>query len=919
MNYSSNWKYYHKERREVKMINNNEAENEITHYLPKCPKYPPQRTRFTALDRLSLTRHPIILLLVLSILSSIFLRIPPAVPNPVSSNLETGTTGSAVSSSNELADLVYTAEGGFALAITASFDVTGDQDILLVKTDMNGLVQWSKTFGRQFSHDVASALVQTSDGGYALVGLTSDGLWLIKTDAEGNVEWNKTFGGSVANEIIYGYDYVAGIAGIVQTQEGDYILTMELATEGEGDQFLVKIDRVGTIIWRSQKLPESILTSAQTQDGGLALAGYTWEYGKPSDIILVKTDRNGEENWSQTIGGLGNDVAQSLVQTADGGFALSGWYGSDEPSASMKWLLMKTDSNGVMRWRQTYHKRDWGEKIVLVQTTDGGFALAGINQDDPHPGFVSLVKTNNNGDLEWSQTYSDLPGDFMYASWEGYSYHDLFLVQTIDKGFALAGILNDDVYLMKLAENGTKEWKRFFDGTIDEDWATDLIQTVDGGFVFTGYVGSQVGLVKTDESGVLIWNHTYGGSKDDEPKVVIQTVDGGFVIVGSTRSQGADNSEAWLIKTDENGLVEWTQTYGGMEDDGAEAIIQTADEGFALAGFTHSHGAGNSDAWLIKTDKNGIPEWNQSYGGELDDKVLHLYQLSNGNFALLGYYGQYLVTGYNHWTGCEEAEIYDDAWLLITDENGLLHQEFVYELPEDIQFHDLSWSIEDGIRISGTFADEAGQDTMFLLKGNGSGVFQWNKTLTHLEHTRYWAQGIDEYWRDSLYPRPLVDLIFTTDGGLILSGGFIDDTSPPYYHQSLMKMDSNGSIQWIANLTVSNIADISIIQLPDGGYALAGGVFSHGPNGDSVDAWLARIDENGIMLWQQTYGTSGGKISYYSEEGHPSAKTSYYTEEGELSAVPTSFSSWFMIIGMIFVVTGIRSNKKTLRSKNKPK
>jgi hypothetical protein len=83
-------------------------------------------------------------------------------------------------------------------------------------------------------------------------------------------------------------------------------------------------------------------------------------------------------------------------------------------------------------------------------------------------------------------------------------------------------------------------------------------------------------------------------------------------------------------------------------------------------------------------------------------------------------------------------------------------------------------------------------------------------------------------------------------------------------------------------------------------------VFSHGPNGDSADAWLARIDENGTMLWKQTFGTSGGKTSYYSEERQP-------------SAVPTSFSSWFMIVGMLIVVTGIRSNKRTLRSKNKPK
>ncbi|MHA1979316.1 MAG: hypothetical protein ACW98I_20615, partial [Candidatus Hodarchaeales archaeon] len=832
------------------MINNSETKNEIIHHLPKCPKYPPQRTRFNALGRLSLTRHPIILLLVvLSILSSIFLRIPPAVPNLGSSNLVTGTTGSAGLSSEELVDLVYTTDGGFALAITTTYDVTGDADILLVKTDMNGLVQWSKTYGRLYSHDVAEALVQTSDGGYALVGRTRDMdywdqicLWFIKTDAEGSVEWNKTFWGSVPSETIYGYDYVDGISGIVQNQDGDFILTMELAMEGEGDQFLVKIDSEGTLVWRSQKLPESLSASVQTQDGGLALAGYSWEYGAPGqpDILLVKTDSNGLVDWSQTIDCSGEEYTRSLVPTADGGFALSGFYGLDAPGASLFWFLMKTDSNGVMTWWQTYHESSWSNPVTLVQTTDGGFALAGINRGDS--GFVSLVKTDGNGDMKWSQTYSDLLGNY---------HHDLFLVQTADRGLALAGTTNDgtglvdggeDVYLMKIAENGTEEWQLIFDGTFDEEWATDLIQTVDGEFVFTGYVGSRVGLVKTDGNGLMIWSHIYGRSGEDVAKDVIQTVDGGFVIAGSTSSQGTGNSDAWLIKTDENGVIEWTQTYGGLEDDGAEAIIQTTDEGFALAGFTRSYGAGDSDAWLIKTDKNGIIEWNQSYGEELDDKALHLYQLTNGSILLLGYFGQYWNNADCGRGGCSHWDVYDDTWLLITDETGLLQQEFKYKHPGKVRFHDLMLT-ENSINIVGTSFwqtdpldgnSNIGQDALFLLRMNQSGLFSlWNKSLPSLSYTltpEAYMSGGESRWVGVAMP------IFTTDGEFILSGQFD-------FGHSLMKINANGVTQWELTSPMRIIGDSSIIQTTDGGYTLAGGVFSHGPNGDSADAWLARIDE----------------------------------------------------------------------------
>jgi hypothetical protein len=719
---------------------------------------------------------------------------------------------------------------------------------------------------------------------------------LLKTDADGNVEWNKTFWGGTPSETIYGYDNVDGITGIVQTQNGDFILTMGLASESEKGQFLIKIDSEGTLVWKSPKLPDSISVSVQTTDGGFALAGSTEEDGNDLDILLVKTDSNGVVDWRQTLDYSEGEYTHSLVSTADGGFALSGYYHSAEPGASNFWFLTKTDSNGVMTWWQTYHKSSWMNSITLVQTTDGGYALAGLNAQDSYPGFMSLVKTDSNGDIAWTQTYSGLPRDY---------YPDLFLVQTVDRGFALAGTMNGEVYLVKIAENGTKEWKRFLGGPTDEDWATDLIQTNDGGFVFTGYMDSKVGLVKTNGNGEVIWNHTYEESKNDMVKVVIQTGDGGFVIAGATSSHNTGGLDAWLIKTDEKGVIEWNRTYGGLEDDGAEAIIQTADEGFALAGFTRSYGAGGSDAWLIKMDKNGVIEWNQSYGEELDDKALHLYQLPNGSFAMLGYFGQYLADPGCEY-GCSHEDIYDDAWLLITDETGLFPQEFKYNFPGKVRFHDLTWS-ENSIRVIGTSfwqkypnQSEAdgivGQDALFVLRMNQTGLYQWNKTLPSLSWIitpEAYVRGSEFRWEGGAVP------IFTTDGGFILNGQFDGED---HQYKSLIKMDANGVTHWTENFTMNIIGDSMIIQTADGGYALAGGVFTDGPTGDSADAWLARIHVNGTMLWEQTYGTWGGQP--------------HHLLEGQPYTAPTSFSSWFLVVTMLIVVAGIRSDKRGLKPKN---
>jgi hypothetical protein len=830
----------------------------------------------------------------------------------------------ALSSSDNLVDIVYTTDGGFALVITTSFAVTGVQNLLLVKTDMNGLVQWSKTYELPDSLDIddniAEALIQTSDEGFVIVGRTQQRpnhhLWFLKTDADGNVEWAKTFWGSVRDKTIYGYDAVDEVSGIVQTPDGDYLLTLACWDKyPRNDQFLIKIDSEGTLVERSPKLPESQLrypsfVSVQTRDGGVALAGSTEEDGNDHDVLLVKTDSNGKVDWSRTIDRAGDEYPRSLVPTADGGFALSGFYRIPETSIDL-WFLMKTDSQGAMTWWQTYPKSSFDDSITLVQTTDGGFVFVVINGEVEESGFVSLIKTNDNGDMLWNQTYSDLPS---------HGGANRLLVQTADRGLVLAGTTQEDVFLLKVAEDGTEEWRRIIDGNHGEEWATDLIQTTDGDFVLTGYLNSQAGLMKTDGNGVMVWNHTYGRSKGDMTKAVIQTADDGFVIVGATSSQGTGNTDAWLLKTDENGGVEWNRTYGGVEDDGAEAIIQTAD-GFALAGFTRSYGAGNSDAWLVKTDKNSTVEWNHSYGGELDDTALHLYQLANGSFALLGYYGQHYENGSCGTGGCWHADTFDDAWLLIIDENGLVQKEFIYELPGQVRFHALSWSPEEGLRIGGTSSSQlepetgwdipAGQDAMFVLRMNESGLYQWNKTLPPLHGTlSVPTEYLDiEYY---LWPKvPLVDLVFTPDGGFILSGQFDLGNQPGFGHQFgfghlLLKMDANGVTQWMVNSTVEITGDSIIIQLADGGYTLAGGVVSEGSNGDTVDVWLARIDANGTMLWEQTYGTLGGQPHHY-------------VWEGEAYTASASFSFWFLIVAILIVVTGIRPDKRAWRNPKKEK
>ncbi len=358
--------------------------------------------------------------------------------------------------------------------------------------------------------------------------------------------------------------------------------------------------------------------------------------------------------WNRTYGGSAHDGARSVIQTVDGGFALviyteyivQGFYtGTDT------WLV-KTDHQGEPQWNRTYGAAD--KALAVVQTVDKGFALAGFTESYK-VGFKDglLMKTDASGMIQWNRTFGSPTDDWAEA-----------IIQTADGGFALIGVTISygavlDAWLVKTDTDGYTQWNLTYGGPA-YDWAEAIIQTTDGGFVFAGYseyyaasyyTNTDVWLVKTDLRGVPQWNRTYGGSGKDEVSAVIQTTDGGFALVGSTSSYGTGLDDFWLVKTDPRGIVQWNRTYGGTACDEASSIIQTADGGFALAGYTVSNEVGFKDVWLVKTDASGMIQWNCTCGGPADDWASTVIQTVDGGFVLAGY-------TYSYGVG------YSDAWLV---------------------------------------------------------------------------------------------------------------------------------------------------------------------------------------------------------------------------------------------------------------
>jgi predicted secreted protein len=154
------------------------------------------------------------------------------------------------------------------------------------------------------------------------------------------------------------------------------------------------------------------------------------------------------------------------------------------------------------------------------------------------------------------------------------------------------------------------------------------------------------------------FNITFGGTDHDVAYALVQTADGGYALAGYTASFGAGSQDFWLVKTDASGNMQWSKTYGGTDWDETHALVQTADGGYALAGHTESFGAGGIDFWLVKTDANGNMQWNKTYGGTSNDEAHAMVQTADGGYALAGY------------TGSTYGASYADFWLVKTDASG---------------------------------------------------------------------------------------------------------------------------------------------------------------------------------------------------------------------------------------------------------
>jgi len=358
--------------------------------------------------------------------------------------------------------------------------------------------------------------------------------------------------------------------------------------------------------------------------------------------------------WTRTYGGSGYEECNSVQQTTDGGFIFAGMNGS--LGGIYPWLV-KTDANGDTVWTGLYVEATTNTAFYSVQqTSDGGFVAGGKSRQNWDVSRIDyyLVRTSASGNTLWTRTYSTPGEQFDYGK---------SAKQTSDGGFIFGGDTAPgaspyDFYLVRTDAFGDTLWTRTYGAPGSyNDRANSVALTSDGGFVMAGYTnGYGAGLwdfylVKVDAAGDTVWTRTYGGSYGEEAFCVEETSDEGFIIAGYTESFGAGNQDFYVVRTDPTGNSLWERTYGGYDHDYAKCVKETPDGGFIIVGSTASFGAGFTDCYIVRTDASGDTLWTRAYGG-YDDERAHSVDLTSD--------GGYIVGGHTTTWGAGSL----DVWLL---------------------------------------------------------------------------------------------------------------------------------------------------------------------------------------------------------------------------------------------------------------
>lgn len=375
--------------------------------------------------------------------------------------------------------------------------------------------------------------------------------------------------------------------------------------------------------------------------------------------------------WQFRYGGTGSDQLSSVIQTVDGGYIAIGQSWSNDGDVTFNhgnnekydvWVV-KLNEQGIMEWEKSYGGTNWDYGTEILQTPDGGYVFVGTTRSidgdigSPVNNYtVWVVKLNPTGDIEWENTF-------------GFQTFGKSIFALENGSFVIAANKLSSYWIFQIDPTGeTIIWEEEYGGSQQESLGT-MVRTNTNGCIMTGSSWSDDGdvtghhgsdsfgdywVVNVDSLGQLIWEKSLGGTLLEQSQEIIATSDGGSLVTGVTFSNngdveglhdiGGDTNDAWIVKLNEAGDIDWQKCLGGTMNDQINTMFETTEGNFIVAGMTVSqdgdvdidqlHGGG--DCWIVTMSPQGNIISQTIMGGSLFDLIVSIIPCNDGGMLFGG-------------------------------------------------------------------------------------------------------------------------------------------------------------------------------------------------------------------------------------------------------------------------------------------
>ncbi len=638
---------------------------------------------------------------------------------------------------------------------------------------------------------------------------------------------------------------------ILQREDGGYIAAGNSWVLGEwyNRTRLISVSYAGEVEWqRAYDSGETngCMSVCIKSDGGYIVAGYISESGD-TNMWLLNLNNTGGIVWQKSYGGANNDIASSIIQDSDGNFVVLG-YTTSFGSGGWDMVVMKLDGDGTILWQKVYGGTGAELGSQIKQTNNGDYIVAGYASSfgTGDNGDLWVVRLTNNGEILWQYAFDNSDSDYGNSIIEAPN-GSFFICGETRRG----GGTNNDFWVMKLASNGAVLWQKCY-GDDQLEYGKSVSLKQDGTLLVTGDkrpVGEgprNILGMRLDGDGNILWQKAFGGEKYDRCGSSIATYDGGFMIAGDTCSFSGGVQGFWLLKMNEDGnfvnslldldakvdlngtpVEPYFVTPTLVESNDTNCTIFTSTASPVNASFTSSDTTANeveSQFWV--KGQWPIPDsWVKTYGGSASDYSGNIIQLNDGSF----------VIGANTMSFNGPGA---PVWFFKTDPAGNLIWQFTVGGQSFDSITAISPTQDGGfIGSAELYSASTFNFESVILKFDAFGNIVWQ-----------YNYGVSE---------PIKSIQQLPSGGYIAAG----NTSRSGAGSSdgwVMKLDANGTVIWRKTYGGSGWDAVKSIQrTSDGGYILGLETESYGyGQTESPDIWVIKLDGDGAIEWQRTYGTT---------------------------------------------------------------